>query len=116
VVEGVHGVSLGDPEQRRALRSIVFAITVFVLLALTWKIADLLISNPAGLREIVRYALLIIGLAMLGYVSENGIRAIGIKGPGGTEVEVTTTSDPDGPVTTKLTATASTAAPPEPTP
>lgn len=106
-------MSLANPEQRRALRSIVFAIAIFVLLALAWKIADLLATNPAGLREIVRYALLIIGLGMLGYIAENGIRAIGIKGLGGTEVNLTTGSD-DPPVA-KVTTTTTVEAPPEAT-
>ena len=72
-------------ETRRALRSIVQAIVAFVLLAFAWAWSAKL--DPDGLREAMRWALGIIGLGTLGYVMENGLRAIKIKaGPDGIDV------------------------------
>lgn len=66
-----------NPEKRRALRSIVQAIVVFVLLAFLWFWAGRLDGD--GLREVARWALAIVGLGTLGYVMENGLRAIKVK-------------------------------------
>lgn len=102
---------LDAPERRRALRAIVFAVAVFVLIALTWRIVEMLANNAPGLREIARYTLMIIGLGMLGYVSENGIRAFNLKGLGGTEVNLTTDDDEPAPAAS-VTATATVTATP----
>lgn len=64
---------LTNPEGRRALRSVVQALAVFILLAYLWYWAERL-DGPA-LREVARWSLAIIGLAELGYVMENGIRS-----------------------------------------
>jgi hypothetical protein len=47
---------------------------VFALLVLVWHWADRL-DGPA-LRETVRWALAIVALGTLGYVTENGLRAL----------------------------------------
>ncbi len=81
-------MGLRDPDSRRALRAVVEGIIAFALLALVWWIADGLRSDAAGLREIARSALLIIGLGTLFYGMENVTRAFRLQvGPMGVEAE-----------------------------
>lgn len=76
----------GDPEKRRALRSIVQAVVAFVLLGFLWFWAERLQS--AALLEVTRWALAIIGLGTLGYAMENGLRALKLSvGKGGLNVQ-----------------------------
>lgn len=63
------------PDARRALRSIMQAIVILVLLWLSWHLADR-IKTEDGLREIVRLSMAIIGLGTIGYIVENGIRSV----------------------------------------
>jgi hypothetical protein len=73
---------------RRALRAVVEAAIALGLLALVWWIAGMLRDNAAGLRELARGALLIIGLGTLFYGMENVTRAFRIQvGPTGIAAE-----------------------------
>ena len=77
---------LKNPEARRGLRSLVQAIVIGILLALIWQWADRF--DPGTLREAMRWSLGIIGLGTLGYVMENGLRALKLKaGKDGLEIE-----------------------------
>jgi ABC-type uncharacterized transport system permease subunit len=60
-------------DARRGLRSIVMAIVVLCLLYFIWDWAARLDSS--SLREVVRGALILIGVAQFGYQFENGMRA-----------------------------------------
>ncbi len=75
-------MSLTNPDSRRAWRTVVATIVVGVLLYFVWAITDRLTDVP-GLREIARWSLGIIGLFMLGYVMENGLRSFKWNLPGG---------------------------------
>jgi hypothetical protein len=66
-------MNLSDPDARRGLRSVVMAVVVIGLLVLVWLWAERL--TPEALREVVRGALILIGIAQLGYQFENGMRA-----------------------------------------
>jgi hypothetical protein len=76
---------LGTPDARRGLRAIVMAIVVLALVALVYWITGMLAAEPRGLLSIARWCLMIVAIAALGYSIENGVRAIRIKGPAGTE-------------------------------
>lgn len=79
-------MNLANPEARRALRSVVMAAVVLVLLYFVWKWVARL--NPADLREPVRWCLGLIGVALVGYQFENGMRAFKLSaGKDGVSVE-----------------------------
>ena len=79
---------LQDPNTRRALRAVVEAGVSLGLLALVWWITQALRGDAAGLREIARGALLIVGLGTLFYGMENVTRAFHLQvGPGGIAAE-----------------------------
>jgi O-antigen ligase len=62
-----------NADARRGLRSVVMAIAVLALLYFIWEWAERL--DPEALRETVRAALILIGIAQVGYQMENSIRA-----------------------------------------
>ena len=66
-------MNLAHPDARRGLRSFVMAIVVLALLYFVWEWAARL--DPQALREVVRGALILIGIAQVGYQFENGMRA-----------------------------------------
>lgn len=77
---------LANPEARRALRSIVQALVVFTLLALVWWWSERF--DQETLRAGMHWALGIVGLGTLGYVMENGLRALKLKaGKDGVEID-----------------------------
>lgn len=79
-------MNLSNPETRRGLRSFVMAAVVFVLLYFLWTWVDRL--APSDLIEAVRGALILIGVAMVGYVMENGLRAFKLSaGKDGVTIE-----------------------------
>lgn len=79
-------MNLSHPDTRRGLRSAVMAIVVLCLLLFLWLWVARL--GPAGLREAVRGALILIGIAQIGYQFENGMRAFkGSIGKGGVSFE-----------------------------
>lgn len=75
-------MSLNNPDSRRAWRTVVATAVVGLLLWLVWRITDRLTDVPS-LREIARWGLAIVGLFMLGYVMENGLRSFKWNLPGG---------------------------------
>ena len=79
-------MTLSNADARRGLRSIIMAIVVLVLLYFVWEWATQL--DPEALRETVRIALILIGIAMLGYQFENGMRAFKLSaGKDGLSIE-----------------------------
>lgn len=66
-------IGLDNPDKRRGLRSIIQAAVVFVLLFFVWNWSAKL--DVEGLREGMRWALVIVGIGTVGYVMENGLRA-----------------------------------------
>jgi hypothetical protein len=66
-------MSLANADTRRGLRSFVMAVVAFVLLYFIWLWTERL--APEDLREPLRYALILIGIAQVGYQMENSIRA-----------------------------------------
>ena len=72
-------MSLNNPASRSALRSIVFAVVVLSLLAFAYLFSFKL-TTEAGLREVIRYAFIILFVSTLGYITETGIRSIKAKG------------------------------------
>ncbi len=73
---------------RRALRAVVEAAIALGLLALVGWITEMLRDDAAGLRELARGALLIIGLGTLFYGMENVTRAFRFQvGPTGIAAE-----------------------------
>lgn len=75
-------MSLNNPDSRRGWRTVVATVVVAVLLLFVWLIINRLTDIP-GLREIARWSLGIVGLFMLGYVMENGLRSFKWNLPGG---------------------------------
>jgi TRAP-type C4-dicarboxylate transport system permease small subunit len=81
-------IGLRNPDTRRALRAIVEAVIAVALLSLVWWIAEVLRGDAAGLREIARGTLIIIGLGTVFYGMENVTRAFRFQvGPAGVAVE-----------------------------
>lgn len=77
---------LTNPESRRGLRSLVMAIVVLVLLYFLWEWAEKL--PAADLKDIARGSLVLIGIAMVGYQFENGMRAFKLSaGKDGVTIE-----------------------------
>jgi regulatory protein YycH of two-component signal transduction system YycFG len=66
-------MSLANADARRGLRSAVMAVVVLSLLYFIWIWAERL--DHEALRETVRAALILIGIAQVGYQMENSIRA-----------------------------------------
>lgn len=79
------GMSLRDPDTRRALRSIVQAIVALVVIGLVGWIIDSLRGHPKELYGIAVGSLIIVGLGTLLYGAENVTRAVRFKGPFGIE-------------------------------
>lgn len=79
-------MNLSNPETRRGLRSFVMAIVVLALLYFLWEWADKL--DPDGLKEVARWCIVLIGIAMTGYQFENGMRAFKLSaGKDGVTIE-----------------------------
>ena len=81
---------LESPDARRGLRSVIAAIVTLTLVALVYWTVELLAKSPDHLLTIAEGCLLIVALGMLGYIAENGIRAIKIEGPGGMRADLET--------------------------
>jgi cytochrome c biogenesis protein CcdA len=62
---------MSSPESRRGLRNTLLFIVVLALVVLVFWATDLLNGNVPGLREIARGALIIVGLFVLGVITEN---------------------------------------------
>ena len=71
-------MSLNNPASRSAMRAIVFAIVVLALLAFAY-IFSFRLTTEAGLREVIRYAFMILLVSTFGYITETGIRSIKAK-------------------------------------
>ena len=71
------------PEGRRAIRNVLLCIIVLGLLGLVYWAVYLLQHDALGVREIARGSLIIIGLFVLGIITENvgrvGVDIAGIK-------------------------------------
>lgn len=80
-------MNLSNPEARRALRSVVQAAVVLMLLALVWWLSERL-QAPEALREIARWSLGIVGLGTFFYGLENTTRAFKLSaGRSGVSIE-----------------------------
>lgn len=88
-------MSLNNPDSRRAWRTVVATVVVLLLIWLVWRITDRLTDAPS-LREIARWGLAIVGLFMLGYVMENGLRSFKWNLPGGFGGEANNGDPPAG--------------------
>lgn len=64
-------MTLNNPESRRALRNVLLVIVVLALVALIYWATDLLSKDVLSIREIARGSLIIIGLFVLGIITEN---------------------------------------------
>lgn len=78
-------MSLANADARRALRAVVQAIVELVLLALLWILTGHLAGHADALLSIARLAFVILAIGEVGYVMENGIRAVRLKTPDGSE-------------------------------
>lgn len=79
-------MGLDNADKRRALRSIVQAVVVLVLLYFAWHWSERL--DTEGLREGMRWALGIVLIGTVGYQLENGLRAFKLSaGKDGITVE-----------------------------
>lgn len=71
------------PEGRRSIRNALLCIIVLGLLGLLYWATYLLQHDALGIREIARGALIIVGLFVLGVITENvgrvGVDIAGIK-------------------------------------
>jgi hypothetical protein len=76
-------MTFSNPDTRRALRSIVEAVTALCLVGLLFWLTSLLEGIPAGLEAIARGSLIILGLNAVFYGAENVSRAISLTGPMG---------------------------------
>ena len=70
---------LQNPASRSALRSIVFAIVILAMIAFAY-IFSFKLQTEDGLREVLRYAFLVILVGTIGYITETGIKSISAKG------------------------------------
>ncbi len=73
---------LKNPEARRGLRSVVQAIVALVVIGLVAWIVHLLAAHPVPLENIALACLAIVALGTTGYIAENTVRAIKLKGFG----------------------------------
>lgn len=79
-------MGLDNADKRRGLRSIVQAIVVLLSLYFVWEWADKLDAD--GLREMARFALIIVAIGTVGYQLENGLRAFKLTaGANGVTIE-----------------------------
>jgi hypothetical protein len=72
-------MNLTNPDQRRALRSIIQAIVALVVIALVAWIIHLLAEQPGPLESIALSLCGIAAMGTLGYIAENVTRAITFK-------------------------------------
>ena len=74
-------------DTRRAIRTAVYALVAVGLTALGWYITYRVGNNVDALREIARWSLAIVGLDMMGYIMETGLRSLKVsKGADGSFV------------------------------
>lgn len=85
-----------NPDDRRGWRTVIVTIIIFVLLWIIWTITDRLTDAPS-LRQIAQMGFAVIGLFMIGYVMENGLRSIKWNLPGGFGGEANAGDTPDTP-------------------
>lgn len=64
-------MSLNNPESRRALRNVLLVVVVLALLVLIYWATDLLAKDILSIREIARGSLIIVGLFVIGVITEN---------------------------------------------
>lgn len=74
---------LSNPDMRRALRAVIQALLALALIGLLYWITRRVANDSSVLTEIVRGALVILGLGEIFYGAENVTRAIRLTGPGG---------------------------------
>ena len=68
-----------DPEKRRGLRAMIEGAVALGALALAWRVIELARDDAHALLSIVHGLLAIVAIGTVGYVMENGIRALKLK-------------------------------------